>query len=63
MDNPHLHVEIAGADWKTIIARELFYHRSCYRNITRKPYMKQDDEDDVFQQLSDEIRGEGSQWL
>jgi hypothetical protein len=28
--------EIAGCDWQTILARELYYHRSWYTDLTRK---------------------------
>ena len=36
-----------------MIAREVFYHRSCYRDFTRKAYTnKPDENDDVFEELS-----------
>lgn len=34
--NKHLSAEIAGCDWQTILARELYYHRTCYIDLTRK---------------------------
>ena len=34
--NKHLSVEIAGCDWQTILARELYYHCTCYIDLTRK---------------------------
>ena len=49
-----LHAEVAGVDWKTVIAKEVFHHRSCYyRDFTRKAYTnKPDENDDVFEELS-----------
>ena len=36
-----------------MIARQVFYHRSCYRDFTRKAYTnKPDENDDVFEELS-----------
>lgn len=34
---PFLQSEVgAGVDWQTIIAREYYYHRSCYKKVVRK---------------------------
>lgn len=54
-ENTCLHAELAGNDWQTIIAREMFYHRTCYREITRKRDAKQasqDATDKVFLELT-----------
>ena len=34
-DNPRLLAYVAGVDWQTIVALELYYHRSCHRVYTR----------------------------
>ena len=34
-DKSQLLAEVAGADWKVINARELHYHRTCYRVYTK----------------------------
>ena len=51
-ENSNLYAEVANTDWQMIIARELYYHRTCYRDITRKRYAKQDHTDVVFQELA-----------
>ena len=35
-DNPNLLANVAGVNWEVINARELYYHRSCFRSYTRK---------------------------
>lgn len=35
-DNELLSADVAGKDWKAIVAYELRYHRSCYRTYTRE---------------------------
>ena len=30
-DNPQLQVDVTEVDWEVIVARELLYHRSCYK--------------------------------
>ena len=34
-DNVLLSADMAGKDWKAIVAYEIGYHRSCYRSYTR----------------------------
>jgi len=31
----HLLAYVTGVDWKNILALELYYHRSCYKDLTR----------------------------
>ena len=52
LDFPHLHAEVAGSEWQAILAREYFYHRSCYKEISkkRKPVVSSDAES-VFNEL------------
>ena len=51
--NTRFHEEVGTADWQTVLAREVFYHRTCYRDATRTLYVKQGDEnDEIFQELS-----------
>ena len=33
---PSLRAEVAGVDWQTIIAREYYYHKSCYKKPAKK---------------------------
>ena len=33
---PSLRAEVAGVDWQTIIAREYYYHKSCYKKLAKK---------------------------
>lgn len=33
---PSLRAEVAGVDWQTMIAREYYYHKSCYRKLAKK---------------------------
>lgn len=35
-DNPDLLANVVGVNWEVINARELYYHRSCFRSYTRK---------------------------
>ena len=34
-DNPQLQADVTEGGWEVIVARELLYHRSCYRDYTR----------------------------
>ena len=34
-DKPRLVAYVAGIEWQNIVALELYYHRSCYREYTR----------------------------
>ena len=34
-DNARLIAHVAGVEWQNIVALELQYHRSCYREYTR----------------------------
>ena len=49
-DFPFLHTEFAGTDWQTILTKEYFYHRSCYRSIVKKR-----DSNDTFSSDADKI--------
>ena len=33
---PSLRAEVAGVDWQTILAREFYYHKSCYKKLAKK---------------------------
>ena len=33
---PSLRAEVAGVDWQTIIEREYYYHKSCYKKRSKK---------------------------
>ena len=37
---PNLLAQIGEAEWQAILAREYFYHRSCYRDICKKREVK-----------------------
>lgn len=57
--NSHLCTEIAGGDWQTILAKELFYHRTCYLDITKKrdaKVEKLDHSDKSFQEVIEFIK-------
>ena len=55
LDYPHLQAEIGNAGWQSILAKEYFYHRSCYREICRKQVVKPvalSKADQVFHELT-----------
>lgn len=63
---PSLRAEVAGADWQTIIAREYYYHKSCYKKLAKKRAPKKTtmvddvvvdnvDADRVFQEVTRHI--------
>ena len=35
-DYPSLRAEVAGVEWQTIVAREYYYHKSCYKKLAKK---------------------------
>ena len=37
VENEHTILELSGLTPSEVIAKEYHYHRSCYKNITRKP--------------------------
>ncbi len=45
-DKPQLLADVAGVDWKVINAKELHYHRACYRVYTKiRPVEKEKDQE------------------
>ncbi|CAB4038823.1 Hypothetical predicted protein, partial [Paramuricea clavata] len=61
---PSLRAEVAGVDWQTIIAREYYYHKSCYKKLAKKRVPNADadnadadnaDEDLVFHEVTRHI--------
>ena len=34
-ENPRLQAVVGGSDWSTILARDLYYHGSCYLDLVR----------------------------
>ena len=45
-DKPQLLADVAGVDWKVINAKELHYHRTCYRVYTKiRPVEKEKDQE------------------
>ncbi len=54
-DKPQLLADVAGVDWKVINARELHYHRTCYRTYTKIKQVeveKGQDNERVFSELT-----------
>ena len=56
-DNPDLLANVAGVSWEVINARELYYHRSCFRSYTRKERInKQSNDVLAFQSIIEHIK-------
>ena len=55
LDFPHLQSEIGNAEWQMILAKEYYYHMSCYREICKKRVVKpvvSSDAETVFHELA-----------
>eukprot|EP00794_Sanderia_malayensis_P021054 gene21054-23110_t len=55
-DNSSLLVELVSVDWEVIVAKEYFYHRTCYRNYTYAERESAPVENNSFQSLLQYIK-------
>ena len=50
----HLQSEVGNSDWQTILTKDYFYHRSCYREICKERVVTpviSNDAETVFEKL------------
>ena len=57
-DNERLLAYVSGKEWQNILAEELHYHRSCYRNYTRQNRSQENlaqSNEDILESMADII--------